>query len=358
MRVLTLVMTVVLSIAAIGRAEPLNLQQVAADAKWVMHVDLDALRASAVVQKAYHKCMEMQKDAEKHLDMVSGMIGMDPRKDFHGVTVYGKDTNKEHGVLVVHAKVNQQLLLNMVAMAPEHKVTRYGSYELHSWTHKCPKGKSRTVVGAFYQPDMIVFAACPEIVKAALNVLDGKAPAITGSESPLAGRTMPGSIFVARASAVDPKTRCPVLKQANSFRVAMGENNGQSFYRARLVMKSAESAEQVKAVVQGFKAMVSLGGKSDGLAMKLISGLNVDSEGTKVNVRWNASADDVWTCVEKIAKKCAEHAKKLSEQKHKGMGHGCPMCGAAAAGKCPIHGHGDAHKSKPQPQPKHGAEEF
>ena len=242
MRVLGMAMAVVLGLAAVGRAEPLELKQVAADAKWVMHVDVDALWASVVVQKAYRKCLEMHPDAEKKMDVVCGMVGMDPRKDLHGVTVYGKDTNKEHGVMIVHANVNQTLLLAMVAKAPDHKATSYGSYELHSWTHKGWKKESHTMTGVFYKPNMMVFAGCGEAVKAALDVLDGKSAGITGKESPLAGRTLPGSIFVARASAIDPKTRCPVLKQAESFRVALGENKGESFYRARLVRVGTPSA--------------------------------------------------------------------------------------------------------------------
>ena len=193
MRVLGMAMAVVLSLATLGQAEPLALKQVAADAKWVMHVDVDALWASAVVQKAYRKGLEMHPDAEKKMDMVCGMVGMDPRKDLHGVTVYGKDTNKEHGVMIVHANVNQTLLLAMVAKAPDHKATSYGSYELHSWTHKGWKKESHAVTGVFYKPNIMVFAGCDEAVKAALDVLDGKSAGITGKESPLAGRTLPGS---------------------------------------------------------------------------------------------------------------------------------------------------------------------
>jgi hypothetical protein len=337
MRVLGMAMAVVLGLATIGRAEPLALKQVAADAKWVMHVDVDALWASAVVQKAYRKCLEMHKDAEKKMDMVCGMVGMDPRKDLHGITVYGKDTNKEHGVMIVHANVNQKLLLQMVAKAADHKATAYGSYELHSWTHKGGKKESHTVVGTFYKPNIMVFAGSDGAVKAALDVLDGKAGGITGRESPLAGRTLPGSILVARASAIDPKTQCPVLKQTDSFRVALGEDKGQSFYRARLVMKSTGVVEQVKAIVEGFRAMVSLQHGSDAQAMKLVNTLKVSSDGTKLNIRWSASTDDVWAAIEKAAKKWAEQKGKM---------HGCPMCGAKE-GSCPIHG--DKHKSKPRP---------
>ena len=77
MRILVTTMAALLTMAAIGRAEPLDLKQVAADAKWVAHVHVDALRASVVVQKAYHKCMEMHKEAAEHLDKLPGKIGMD-----------------------------------------------------------------------------------------------------------------------------------------------------------------------------------------------------------------------------------------------------------------------------------------
>ena len=340
MKMFAVAMAVVLGLATIGRAEPLDLKQVAAEAKWVVHVDVDALCASVVAQKAYQKCLEMHKDAAQKMDMVVGIVGMDPRKDLHGVTAYGKDTNKEHGVLIVHADVNQALLLALVAKAPDHKATAYGSYELHSWTHKCCKKGPHTVTGVFYKPNVMVFAGCIEAVKSALDVLDGKASGITGRDSPLAGRTLPGTIFLARASAIDPNTRCPVLKQAESFRVALGEDKGQSFYRARLTMKSTAAADQVKAIAEGFRAMVSLMHGSDAQVMKLLSGLKLSGDGKKFNVRWSASADDVWPVIEKAAQKWAEH---------KGKGHGCPMCRAAATGKCPLHG--DAHKGKPCPPP-------
>ena len=345
MRVLGMAMALVLGLAPLSRAEPLELKRVAADAKWVVHVDVDALRASTVAQKAYQKCLEMHKGAEKMMDMGCRMIGMDPRKDLHGVTIYGKDTDKEHGVMILHADVNQKLLLEMVKKAPEHKATAYGSYELHSWMHKGWKKESRMVTGVFYKPNVLVFAGCDEAVKAALDVLDGKSAGITDRESPLAGRLMPGSIFIARAAAINPKTRCPVLQQAESFRIALGENKGESFYRARLVMKSTEAVDQLKAINEGFRALVSLRHGSDAQVMKLIGGLKTTSEGTTINIRWSASADDVWAVAEKTAKKLAEY---------KGMGHGCPMCSGPAEGKCPMHG--DAKKSKPQP--KHQEDEF
>ena len=95
---------------------------------------------------------------------------------------------------------------------------------------------------------------------------------------PHAGRVRPGSIVVARATAVDPDTKCPVLKQGKGFRVAMGEHDGKSFYRARLEMASPAAADDVVDVVKGFTALASLrwGGEAD--AMKLVDAAKTSSK--------------------------------------------------------------------------------
>ena len=171
-----LALAVVLGFACLVQAAPLDLKQVAADAKWLVHVDVDAIRASTVVQKGWDKCMAMDKNAEKHLDMLRDHIGMDLRTDLHGMTFYGKEVGKETGVLIVHAKADQHKLLEMAKMAPEYKVVKSGLLEIHTWTHKHGK-MTVTVAGAFVKPDVMVFASCPEELKAALAVLAGKCTA-------------------------------------------------------------------------------------------------------------------------------------------------------------------------------------
>ena len=169
--------------------------------------------------------------------------------------------------------------------------------------------KSQPAAGAFYKPDVLVFAASEKGVAAAIDVLDGKSPSVTG---PLAGRIPAGASLIVRASAIRPETKCPVLKQAESFRVALGENDGKSFYRASLVMKSPEAATQVQAIQDGIKAIATLKFSDDADVMKLVNGLKTTVNEKTVRIRWEASADDVWTVVEKLGKKAAEHMKKAA----------------------------------------------
>ena len=62
------------------------------------------------------------------LDKLREKIGLDVCKDLHGVTAYGMEPGKHTGVLIVHAKVDQKLLLQKAEKAPDHKVTKFESY--------------------------------------------------------------------------------------------------------------------------------------------------------------------------------------------------------------------------------------
>ena len=164
--------------AAVGQAAPLESKNVAADAKWVVHVDVDAVRDSHVVQKAFETCPFLKDDSGKHFDMIRDKMGVDLRKDLHGITLYGRDTDKTHAVAIVFATVNQKLLLDKAEKATDHKVTKHGEIDIHSWTQKHGE-KTHPAAGAFYKPDVLVFAASAEGVAAAIDVLDGKSAGIT-----------------------------------------------------------------------------------------------------------------------------------------------------------------------------------
>ena len=55
--------------------------------------------------------------------------------------------------------------------------------------------------------------------------------------------------MVARAiglASADLPGKCPVLKQLESMRVAMGENNGQSFFHAKAVAANKDVVGQIE----------------------------------------------------------------------------------------------------------------
>ena len=88
-------MVAVLGFAGILRAEPLDLKQVDADAKWAVHVDLDAARASTVLQNAYQLPVgETPGNRTERLAEAPRKVAIRSRADLHGVTFYGQQFKK------------------------------------------------------------------------------------------------------------------------------------------------------------------------------------------------------------------------------------------------------------------------
>ena len=305
----------VLMVAAAAQAAPFQSKDIAADSKWVIHVDVDAIRDNYIVKKAFETCPQL-KDAGKHFDKIREKIGIDLRKDLHGITLYGPDADHKHAVAIVYAAVDQKLLLEKAEKASDHKVRKHGDVEIHSWSMK-HGSKSDTAAGAFYKNDALVFAANAEGVGKAIDVMDGSAKGITELGSPLGGRAIPGATVIIRAFDFPSDEHCAILKQAKSIRVAMGENNGKSFYRVRMIMKNSESAEQIKTIADGFKAMASLRFSGEADMMKMVNGLKATVTDGTLNVRWEAPVEDVWAAARKWRRRPRSTLRRLKEMHKK-----------------------------------------
>ena len=258
-------------LAAVGQAAPFDSKNVAADAKWVVHVDVDAVRDSKVVQNAFTTWPILKDHSGKHFDMIRDKIGVDLRKDLHGVTIYGRDTDKKNGVAIVFATVNQQLLLDKAAKAADHKVTKHGEIDIHSWTantvrRPTPPPAPSISPTCWSSPQRGRCCCCHR--RAGRQVARHYRSQLSVGRPYLCRFNVSGC-----AMRLPDAPKCPILKQVESFRVALGEHDGKSFYRAKVVMKSPETASQVMAIVNGFKAMGSLRFANDADVLKLVNGL-------------------------------------------------------------------------------------
>ena len=327
-----------LGFMAVTQAAPVDLKQVPADAKWVVHVDVDAIRASTVVRNAYKKSMEMHPEAAAGFDLAKKFVGMNPREDLHGITLYDKVIGKPEGVVIVAADIDQKPLLALVEKAPDHKVVKSGDYELHTWTDKHHGNK--TVAGAFYKGG-IAFAEGADALKAALDLIGGKGS--NAVNSALAGPVPPGTTVLVRVTGIKSAglpCKSPIVKQMESARIVMGENNGESFFKGKAVMTNPEIASQVKTILEGGKALASLQAGGDVQLKKMVDALKITTEGNTLRVLWAAPANDVWDVAQKVAKKIIEEHGKFGSKKgpwqHKhGTKEGGDKKGCPPGCKCP-----------------------
>lgn len=305
-------------------AAPLELKQVAAGAKWLGHVDFDAVRESIVVQKAMAKHMEKHKNAEVHFKMIQALVGMDPRTDLHGATFYGTQIGKHTGVMILHAKLDQKKLSAWAEKIPGRQAAEHGEHKISSWTKKHGE-HSHTLASCWYGDDRLVIASSVDELRTALDVLDGKSAGV-GDDSSLAGPVAPGATVLGRVSGVaeaELKCKNPVAKQTKSFRFVVGESNGKSYFRARAEMTNTEVVGQMKEIVEGGQSLARLCSGDNELKLRMVNGLNVDPDGATLTLAWSGSAEDVWQQLEVASRKWEAHMAKMREHggRHGWHGH-------------------------------------
>jgi hypothetical protein len=315
MRTLLVAIGLLFGFAALLQAGPLDQRQVAAEAKWLVHVDLDAAREGKVCKAIFE-----HGKGKRYLRAIHHALGLDPSKEIHGMLLYGAQFTYKRGVTIVQVDVDAERLTAFLKKMPDYKTTRHGKHTLHTWTRK---GHGQTSMTACSPGKVIVLGRNGSDVKAALDVLDGRAAGLADGDSPLAGpafrdKTVAGRVvFQVRAVGLagpDVPFKSPIVRQSESLVMVVGEREGQAFARARLTAKSDEVARLMLSVIEGRLANERLEYGDDEEAKKVLQALVVAVDGKAVTLEWKGSLDSVWRFVGKRMAK--HHIGKQRNGKH------------------------------------------
>lgn len=104
-------------LAPIAAASPFDASLVAADAEWVVHVDLEAVLASKMGAFLMDHADDFGAEME-HLDQFKEQFGIDPFQAIYGVTVYGSGEPGDDPIIVL---VGSQDIANAMDKATEQE---------------------------------------------------------------------------------------------------------------------------------------------------------------------------------------------------------------------------------------------
>jgi hypothetical protein len=325
-RVLAAVALVALFVAPVA-AGPLVAGHIPADAKWVCHLNVDAVRASDLA-KACHEHCSKQEGYEKKLQACTDKLGMNPMQDILGVTVYDTTYERHHGVVLVHVrKVDKNKLLALLKEKhPDHKVSEHAGRKLYTWTAKKRWHGEHEMTACMADNKTIVMSRCPKRVQKALDVIMGKGKSLA-EDSPLLERVPKKAMLVARAIDVDVEykktTRCPVLKNCSSASATFQEKKGTLSVQYQLVADTEEKAKRFKAIVDGMQAMAALRFADDEAAASLANALKTKAKGTAVSITWKAPTEDILSVMKKKMERwhrMKDHWKKAKDAHKKPEG--------------------------------------
>jgi hypothetical protein len=280
------------------QAAPLDLRQVAADSRWLVHLDVDAMRQSSLVEKAYLAGSQQWSQLEAWLAAACQEVSVDPRTDLHGLTMFGTRLGKLEGVALIHAQMRPEVMIDRAKGESGYRSSRYGQREIHSWTDG-----ENTVTGAFHTPSLLVVARTEKEVQQAIDVLDGKGANLSRKPDVAVGPAPQGTMLQAwvQGLANTPlPLKSPAIKKSQAVSLLVGENGGEVSVSARLVMDTPEVAAKVLAVLEGVRSAAELQYEDDPRIMEVVKRVKLSVSEKTVTLELRAGAEEVWTQVKQL----------------------------------------------------------
>jgi len=298
-----------LTVAPVAFAASIDQKDVAASPAILAHLDCDALRTSAVGQSILS-----QSDVQDKLAAVAALFNFDFRTQLHGLTVYTTDAHPKDGVLIVYADFDPNRLITLAKAASGFSSTTNGSHVIYSWLGDKKKSKDSEpprVFGAI-SGHRVIFGQGESQLTEALDVIDGKAPSLSGKN--LLPETDSGESILAEAVVLKfdfdtADQNAAIFKMSKSVRLKLGEVGSNMAATLRFEAKDSNTAIQISAVAQGLLAILKLQ-QSDPNALKLANAIAIKQDGAAVTLTLSTPSSDLIDMIKEGQKKAAEKAEK------------------------------------------------
>lgn len=290
----------VLTVAATATADPLKKDNIPADAKWLVHLDVENLLTTQLGGFLGREILDKQ--LAKPSRNLKEHLGLDINwREIRSVTAYGTDFQKSperNGVLIVKSGFDITELLDTLIdklsgqapdeQAPVRKV-QDEPFAIYS---------ANGVFGAPAGRGVFLLSKSKEHLAKAREVVTGKAPNLSKANSfPALPDTSKGFLAVAVADAFGDNANLPGpvkgLKNAEGGQIVAGEKDERVFLDLAVNAKDAASATQIQQVVQGLIAMAALSQGENQDLQKLVQGTKVSGKDKIVTVSIDVSSADV-----------------------------------------------------------------
>jgi hypothetical protein len=293
---------------------PLRRADVAATPTWLVHVDFDGLRPTAIGQYIFS---EMNKpEAQAKLAAFKAIVSFDLRTQLHAATVYSAGTTPEDGVLLVYADFDADRLVTLAKAANDSQNNTYKQHVIYNWIDdkKKPKHGVKPRVYAAIDGARVVFGQREERVSQALDVLDGVTPNLASSAVfTELGATNDTSFLEAAASRFDMASGDPnaaLFRLSKQGLLQLSAAQGQLSGLLSLEAKDEEVARNMASIAQGLISLMKLQQEKPE-AVKLAQCLALKQDGSRVTLSLSMALGDA---VDIMKADAARKAQKKAEK--------------------------------------------
>ncbi len=290
-------------------AETLQRSSVPANSKWVLHLDVDALRKSKIGEGIMAGVVQEQAKAvqeKANLDL-PGII-----RGTHSITIYGADYesgSEGKGILLWKGNPEIEQIANAF-LIQQAEATKEGEGNITQIQAKPYPIYSidDDMHAAVIAGKGLILGRSTNQIKAAVKVLNDGGGSLAGTTAFTEYPKLSGGFFLmAYAESFSAGANMPpqaqVLKLADGGRIALGEENQNLKFQLILRARSEEVTQQIQQVIQGLLALTTLGLGDEPALQQIVRASKVKVDGRRVEFELVVPLDEAVRQIEKKQQK-------------------------------------------------------
>ena len=298
------------------------------DARWLAHVDLDALLASATFSTLQGLDVELDFDNNPDVREVRSMLGFDPLKELHSVTAYGNARDDEAVVVMVRGSAQLEKVFGLLDQhldRSEHDVdgvvlTRWDEPGTHGdpvYTYMASKSGS--------DERLVLLSGHPADLADGVNALRGDGETLADHPGALDVSADPGAFLFVSASGKlaqlsGDETVDEFGRLVEKARVQVGEHEGALFVDVRVTTRNPADAVLATQILQGGLAIAGLAARNEPelqQVMPLLDKLRFGAQGAQLNVHFEEDIDALVALIQKLDGGHDDWEQAVDEYTHK-----------------------------------------
>jgi len=300
MKTLFSMVALAMSVAAVQAAK-IDKANISNDAKFVVHLDLDAFRASKIGITLLEK-IRKDEGGEK-LNALAELIGFDPLSAIHGATMFGNG-EEDNGILVVKHKADNTKLLAFMKLDEYYRKTEHGKHEIHG---AGDRGDDKRGYVSFVNATTAVLAASRELAAEGIDLVNGKGAAVKQIPTSLvsADKKAKNAFLVAYANVEDLKEHIDnetVNQMAKRVAFVMGESDEKFILSISVDALDADAAENMENMVNGLIGFARLNQDENPEVKDILKGLKVTRNEENVSVHFSVGVNKLFELIDPALK--------------------------------------------------------
>lgn len=238
------------ALTATAGAAPIILTDIPSDAKWMVHLDMDAMHESQSGQRIQSEIEHQHGDQIKAIARVTSV---NPLTDISGLTIFGDQIGSNRSVVLIYGKSDRAHIADVVGGADGHLQDAKHGFQTHQWNEG---DKARSL--AFVRDDLMVFSESGLLWNRALESIAGEIPRNADEFFTASDETPLVVAFGNMDSLEFPADLARMLQRAKSIRIAVTERGSALETRLKVEAADVATADKIMRLMDGVLAFAEL----------------------------------------------------------------------------------------------------